>query len=1562
MSDQAARRRLDRWKQSLLDPNERLFDLGGEDGLGIAVDPVRIAFSLAAGSTLAFEPGAESGFDAGRLRVPLASDELSRELRRLRLSVNAGRANAEHVLWFALGMLTWIDEGGLLRRAPLALWPVELVMAADGSPRLRASRDMHPRINEPLFDHLLRTRDIALSTGPDFDLGALLEHVGAIVGTLEGWSLERTSRLVTLSFASFDLWRDLDAAGDSLFASTPARWLAGEDTPPALVAGGGEDLLAPLDADASQIAAISAAAAGNSFVLHGAPGTGKSQTIANLAIHCASHGKTVLVVSDRASALDVVHSRLAAVGLGELCLPLHAGRKRVLDTLGRVFDRTFKPVAGISFGNGRLVELRTSLDAYTAALHKVGPLGMSVHDVLGRLVELRTTPRAALADRDAAALDAGTFTRRRAAVRALADAGAAVEPVAGHPWRSSAVESSSAHDTARVTAALDNAASAIDALTSALTEVAALVPGFVARTHDQLRALGALADLAAGSPRPGAELLTSMRGARHDDIGERVALIRARGGGTLDIPRDPGSFLAIATRHRALAAEVEELFTELVDEVPAAELWSQLKRWSSSVAAVRYMALRSVRLAIKVAAQSGQLETDEAMLGALEAVIAERACRDALLAAAEPARRWFGELGGDPLTLDLSRIEDAVTWGIELRKSFEQVTITGGEVSRQAAWRSLVAQVSASSSSVDHSTGVSLPFARLAAAILRWEPSLVELAAASGVPSTQLGAGPDHLVALREQVATLRLAVGSFTNWTRFHLARYAADVVGVGSAVAAIERGDLDTSELADAWERATLLAWLDCEIEETPALAAFQGATHHSHVAAFADLDRGALALVRARAVARIAERMPRAKDSSDPELVALKQELEAAKPRPLRTTLSELSTLLPRIAPIMLASPHALAEHLDRALPAFDVVVFDEASRLPVSSALGAIARATSMIVVADARQLAPVDGSEGLLDVALAAKLPSLSLATHYRSRHEDLFAFVNTRFYNNRVEMFPAAHSSAELGIAWRHVDGVADEHGCNRAEAEAIVADVRARLADAAQRPRTFAIVALSHAQQALIEELLDSACVADLALSAARGADGEHLLVGTPDRLQGEERDVVYLSLGDAGQAIEALSSPQAQPALSVALTRAREHLTIVSSFTPEDLSTRTEALLLCELLAFARARGGAGKPADVAEAASPIMAALARSLTDRGWTLKHQVGSGPYKIDLAVVDPNDPSRYVLAIEHDGRTYASAGSARSRDRLRVQLLTQLGWRVHRVWSLDWWLDAEREIQRAHGAIVAAIASTRQRRMTLQPGPRPVRARTSLAPRITTPPVVPITPEATRLDDTLRTSAASLAAGSGPTDALDMQWTLDEGSGPVTKVRLPRGAIGIGPYTAAAVPAGRRAPSDMFAPRYAGELQKCIEQVLAVEAPLHIDVLARRVGAYFGVGRVTPPVLEQIKAALVGRGKLGDEPGIVWRADQDPSSVPPVRVAGQSATARRDITEVPLSEVAAAARIVVERASGVAATDLVRDCARLLGFARITEQVTARVSQGVKLATARELISIDAGKAHLMLD
>ncbi|MCW5808508.1 MAG: hypothetical protein KIT31_39525, partial [Deltaproteobacteria bacterium] len=570
-------------------------------------------------------------------------------------------------------------------------------------------------------------------------------------------------------------------------------------------------------------------------------------------------------------------------------------------------------------------------------------------------------------------------------------------------------------------------------------------------------------------------------------------------------------------------------------------------------------------------------------------------------------------------------------------------------------------------------------------------------------------------------------------------------------------------------------------------------------------------------------------------------------SAEAMSVRALLAAVPGLALRLAPCVLATPHAVARHLPAALR-FDVVVFDEASQLATAEALGALARGRSAVIAGDARQMPPAHG-DSIVDACLAARVPELRLAWHYRSRHEDLFAFANAAFYGDRLQVVPATHASPDLGVSYRRIyspdlhtrdtapitipfgaaarslvhrtsdddrhagaivadsdakragaiaadsdaeraraiaadsdaeraraiagsnaeragaivagsdaehagaiaadsdaeraeaiaadsdaecaeaiaadsdadrasarasdahraserasvaggdaerarakaGGIDGQHAgdiaavsdASRAEAEAVVAEVIARLKDPAQCTRSIAVVACSPAQRALIEDLLDEARASDAAVDAVVELIGcgavpviEPVIVKEIADVQGDERDVVLISLGDA--------RPGAH-ALAVATTRAREQLVVFSSVAPEDLPPGD----LATFLHHART-GGAGRPS--ATPASPITEALARALGDRGWTVRHQIGCGAYRVELAVVDPNDPDLYVIEIETYGAAYASAPAARDRDRLRALGLAQLGWRTHRVWSLDWWLDPEREIQRAHGAIVTARA------------------------------------------------------------------------------------------------------------------------------------------------------------------------------------------------------------------------------------------------------------------------------
>nr|MBP9087171.1 DUF3320 domain-containing protein [Kofleriaceae bacterium] len=183
--------------------------------------------------------------------------------------------------------------------------------------------------------------------------------------------------------------------------------------------------------------------------------------------------------------------------------------------------------------------------------------------------------------------------------------------------------------------------------------------------------------------------------------------------------------------------------------------------------------------------------------------------------------------------------------------------------------------------------------------------------------------------------------------------------------------------------------------------------------------------------------------------------------------------------------------------------------------------------------------------------------------------------------------------------------------------------------------------------------------------------------------------------------------------------------------------------------------------------------------------------------------------------------------------------------------------------------------------------------------------------------------------------------------------------IAIAPYVVAYVPAGRRSPHDLFSAKHVAELHKLIEQVLAAEAPIHISLLTRRVAAYFGVAKPSSEIAARI--AEVGGDVFAAcwEPNVVWRRDQQSYDLPAVRVAASNPQTKRDVAQVPLMEIAAAIRVVVERAPGLTATDLVREAAKLLGFARFTADVKARIERGLEVATFANAVAVVAGRVAL---
>ncbi|MEV6300080.1 DUF4011 domain-containing protein [Actinoplanes sp. NPDC051861] len=451
------------WRDSLIDLGDtnRLISFPTDHPDLVEIvgpDPEAVVGALHQGTECALvgtgaDPERHSGADQV-LRTELPDTTLDATLRRmLRKARQEYLDRGVSVLHLVLGLLRWRDEDDNPYASPVLLLPVDLVTSGPGDPPRLRLRDDEAVLNPALS---LRLRRLGLdppTADSDLDVTKVWAGMQSAVARRRGWHVERTTFLSNLTFHKEAIYRDLLVNEDRILGHPVIQALATTGTgrqtdafrfhpiPPEEIdrVAAPEHVPLVLDADASQRACIAAAVAGHSFVMDGPPGTGKSQTIANM-IGCLLHaGKRVLFVSEKAAALDVVHHRLVEAGLDRYVLELHghkAGRKEVATALAAALDDGPAPRGGAAGADRRGTrERREQLTVYAEAMNEIRqPLGRTLHDVLGLCAQLAGAPAAPVPVIPPATMTTESVRRVREAADRLAAAWrTAAEPDV--PWR-----------------------------------------------------------------------------------------------------------------------------------------------------------------------------------------------------------------------------------------------------------------------------------------------------------------------------------------------------------------------------------------------------------------------------------------------------------------------------------------------------------------------------------------------------------------------------------------------------------------------------------------------------------------------------------------------------------------------------------------------------------------------------------------------------------------------------------------------------------------------------------------------------------------------------------------------------------------------------------------------------------------------------------------------------------------------------------------------------------------------------------------------------------------------
>lgn len=1120
--------------------------------------------------------------------------------------------------FLAVGEATWTTPNpARTPAAPVLLRPC--VLTSTGAPAHDIILEIgeETEVNHVLVHYLATAERLHLDTdalealawqGEVFDPRPVYAALAEACAHVPGFAVVDDVRVATYTYSKSAMVADLAEHGDSLAEHDLIAALAGDgpaqerlrrtetvssqertETHRGLV----------LDADPAQVDVLAQVRAGQSLVIDGPPGTGKSQTIANLIAAAAADGRSVLFVAEKRAAIEAVQRRLESVGLADLILDLHDGAparraaaRGLIASIETVREAEAADEDRVSSTVHRTAE--DDLAGHADAMHYPRePWGVTAYDIIQQVAALTASDQAPrtrvrLASAELRALSRERITALGARLTELAALGAWDESAPGEdPWFGAQLA-----DPAEAQRARD------------------IVVGLANGRLEELR--GLIDDVFSGIRLPSLPTVSSW-----------------------------GRLLAtVASVRDTLEVFRPEVFdTPLHDIVAAtapAAAGSGLGWWT------RRRLRRQARSLLRPGVPPPDLH--------------------AALAAAHHQRSAWRDLagpGGRPeIPADLDRAQAAYAALVEDLTWLDQ----------------RLPDENQRTDLVDES------FSELSGLVTRLSDHLERAAVVPHV---------------REGLAGLREA--------------------GLGPLIDDLADRGVSPSAAAQELE---LMWWSSLAQEvvlDDPDLATFDGELLRARARDFEDTDEAVLR-AQARLIRTLVRQRGRAALSGTAGAAAEAAIRAAARSQaplmPLGQLLHAHGEVVRALRPALAVSPLVVAA----VLPAgqqVDLVVFDEASQIAPATAVSALARGRQVVIAGDPHQLPPTsfftattaaeapasEGSdtpapESVLDAA-SAVLPVCLLNRHYRSRDERLVEFVNDRVYAGRLVTLPG--TLVEPPLRHIRVDGEGMPHE-GQASVESTAAEVdavvRLVLEHARYRAdRSLAVVTLGTAHAERIEAALRRALAGEPQLAETLLAEGpEPFVVKSVERIQGDERDDIILAVGFGktphGRVLHhfgPLNLPGGERRLTVALTRARRTLTIVSSIAAADLEPaklRSEGSRMLRAVLEHAAGAARRGPTRAASPSDPLLAQLAERLRASGLVVHERVGHGDEPIDLAVERPDQPGVLDLAIEGDGRDYAAAPTVRDRERLRPAVLRSLGWRPVRVWALDLYRDPAREVSR----------------------------------------------------------------------------------------------------------------------------------------------------------------------------------------------------------------------------------------------------------------------------------------
>ncbi len=1446
-------------------------------------------------------------FKSGRIRTFLSEKELDAALKNLYRSAKMSmEENGSNTLFLALGFLRWFesDLSEKPRYAPIVLIPIDIVRNTRNKGYVIRSRQEDTQVNVTLLEYLRQDHGVSI-TGLDplpldehgIDLPLVFNTVRQAVMGKKRWNIEEYAFIGLFSFGQFVMWNDLRSRAAELeqnktvssLINGSLTWqpddinITPDNIDVTLDLG---NMAVPLSTDSSQLAAIAAAGSGHSFVLHGPPGTGKSQTITNIIANALYNGKTVLFAAEKMAALNVVQKRLEGIGLDPFCLELHSNKTNktaVLAELNKTLEiGKIKSPDEYSAEAKKLSEQKNKLHGIISALHDKRECGISLYEAIS-LFEHCISERDKITF-DKALLDG--FTKEKSEkwselVRQYKLAISAIGEFKSYLLNGIGLSeySMEMRDDFR-----KSAQALADSARSAKSDADTLNSIFELGSDMNRKTLGTLINIQHACEMEG-ELLTELLGSSH--YAPAAARIK--------------ELLATGNEYRKNCSELSEKFEKTVFEYSASEARQRRRQAEASWFIPKAMGLGKLVKELRLHAKNPSEITKANLAEIQEKLCLTEEKRSAL-------RSVPADISGMLTGIFMNEQTDWELLEASLSKT-ERVMAALREYEGISPEK-----IAAKLSGISRNTAAEEAGRRLSSFFARLE----EFEKCFSADISDTNSGQSWLEAAAERLDIYADNADKLRDVSEFNRSDALLRENGLECVSDAFRNGVISAGNIEAAYTCGLYYELSLMIINGDERLKSFSSRSYDDLIERFRTAIDKFSQLTMQELAARLSAKIPASGTAAAAasEMGILKRAIKSnGRMMSLRSLFDKIPNLLRKLCPCMLMSPISVAQYIDPSFPKFDLVIFDEASQLPTSEAVGTIARGENVIIVGDPKQLPPTnffssnrideensdkEDLESLLDDCLAVSMPQKYLKWHYRSRHESLIAYSNMKYYDNKLLTFPSPNDLiSEVRIV--HPNGFYDKGRTkqNKAEARAVVDEIIRRMSDEALLNDSIGVVTFSSVQQNLIDDMLCEEWAKHPELEEIDRKSNEPIFIKNLENVQGDERDVILFSVGygpDEDGKVSMNFGPLNRDGgwrrLNVAISRARKAMIVYSVLRPEqiDLSrTRSEGVAgLKGFLEFAE-RGklaavqrdhSANAPADT------LPAEIAAAVSKMGYKVKCNIGCSEFKVDIGIIDPENENKYLLGILLDGANNTGSSTARDRFVLQPSVLRGLGWKILRIWTLDWFDDREKVLRKIKNAV------------RKNPDKEDI--------------------------ETVAAKPMSFASMS-----FEREEAADRSSaGKYLSAELE--TMGIS--------------EEFYLPQNKRKIKKTAENIIAAEAPISRKLLMKKVLRCWSItrggSRVESIFLDAV--STVNMTETTDEDRVfIWKKGQDPDAYKGYRT-DTSDGVKRSMDDIASEEILNAVAEVLDEQISLSETDLIRETAKKFGFSRMGGVIESTVGYSIR--------------------